>query len=87
MDAILTRPIFGYQNSGELVEDEDEDPGQLIVKDEGCEIEELDDDDELRPEDLLQVETTPAEEILQTDDDDVIIKEEPIDVDEYEKKK
>lgn len=88
MDAILTRPIFGYQNSGELVEDEDEDPGQVIVKDEGGEIEELDDDDELRPEDLLQVETTPAEEILlQTDDDDVIIKEEPIDVDEYEKKK
>lgn len=83
MDAILTRPIFGYQNTGDNP-DEDEDSGQLMVKDE-VEVE-PDEEDELRPEDLLQVETTPEEIFLQ-DDDDVMIKEEPIDVDEYESRR
>ena len=81
MDAILTRPIFGYQNNGENQDDEDEDPGQLMVKDE-ADLD-LDEEDELRPEDLLQVE----EENYMPEDDDVLIKEEPIDVDEYDKKK
>lgn len=85
MDAILTRPIFGYQNSNDIQdEDDEEEPGQVMVKDEG-EIE-IEEDDELRPEDLLQLETTPEEHYLQ-EDDDIVIKEEPIDVDEYEKRK
>lgn len=87
MDAILTRPIFGYQSNGENQDEnslQDDDPGAVLLKEE--EEGELDEEDGLRPEDLLQVETTPSELVLQEDDDDVIIKEEPIDVDEYEKR-
>lgn len=87
MDAILTRPIFGYQSNGENQDEnslQDDDPGAVLLKEE--EEGELDEEDGLRPEDLLQVETTPSELVLQEDDDDVVIKEEPIDVDEYEKR-
>lgn len=70
MDAILTRPIFGYQANDE---NPDEDEGEIDQLEE----------DELRPEDLLQLETSPGE-IFPADDDDVVIKDEPIDVDEYE---
>lgn len=83
MDAILTRPIFGYQNSVDSV-DEDEDEGQVMIKGE-VDVD-LGDDDELRPEDLLQVEETPVENLL-PEEDDVQIKDEPIDVDEYDDKK
>lgn len=86
MDAILTRPIFGYQSNGEAQDEnslQGEDPTSLLLKEED---EELDEEDGLRPEDLLQVETTPEENVL-TVEDDVVIKDEPIDVDEYEKKR
>lgn len=88
MDAILTRPIFGYQTNGDNLDEnglpEDDPTAALLLKEE--DDVELDDEDGLRPEDLLQVETT-REENTQQGDDDVVIKDEPIDVDEYDKRK
>lgn len=87
MDAILTRPIFGYQTNGDNQDENgilDDDPAALLLKEE--EDLELDEEDGLRPEDLLQVETNRTEQNA-PEDDDIIIKDEPIDVDEYDKRK